>query len=144
MPTLFKKTGITLITLFVLAACSSSDDHLDVAGFDVFMDNEVVVSQRGTTVTGSFNVQAGSSTPEMRVVFLDSDNAVLTITSKDEYLEVISSNTTVLGVTKTGDWTFTLQGVSQGTANLTLGIMHGSHFDFESRLIPVTVQQPAQ
>lgn len=125
--------------LLLFTACSSSHDHLDVAGFDLIMDNEVVLSQRGTTVTGTLTIPAGETTSNIRVDFVDPDNAVMTITGSDYRLELISTNAEVLNFNKTGDWTFTLTGVSQGTASLTVGIMHGSHFDFESRPIPVTV-----
>ncbi|MCC5926031.1 MAG: hypothetical protein JJU41_05670 [Bacteroidetes bacterium] len=134
----------SIAALLLISACSSGHDHLDVNGFDVFLDNEIVVSQRGTTLTGNVSVNTGSTSPEMRVVFIDPDGAEMVITDSDYRLEVSSSNEDVLVANRTGLWTFTLQGISAGTAELSIGIMHGSHFDFESRPVPVSVVQTQQ
>lgn len=134
----------SVVALLLISACSSGHDHLDVNGFDVFIDNEIVVSQRGTTLTGNVSVNTGSTSPEMRVVFVDPDGAEMVITDSDFRLEVTSSNSDILDASRTGLWTFTLQGIAAGTAELSIGIMHGSHLDFESRPVPVTVVQTQQ
>lgn len=132
---------ITLLVLFV--ACSSEHDHLDIGGFEVMANNEVIFSQSGTVVTGQVTIPAGTVTDEMTVVFRDADGSALTITDDDYRMEILSDNTQVLSTELTGRWTFRLNGVSQGTAQINVNILHGSHYDFESRPVPANVTAPA-
>lgn len=127
------------VAVLLIAGCSSDHDHADIAGFTVMAGNETVVSQSGTTITGQFNVQAGATTPEMTVTFRDADGHTVSLADPDYRVEVLSSNTDVLTANLTGDTTFTLQGVSTGTANVNINVLHGSHYDFESRPISVSV-----
>ncbi|MCH8495350.1 MAG: hypothetical protein LAT57_06925 [Balneolales bacterium] len=127
------------VAVVLIAGCSSDHDHADIAGFTVMVGNETVVSQSGTTITGQFNVQSGVTTPEMTVNFTDPDGHTVSLDDPDYRLEVASSNTDVLTTNLTGDMTFTLQGVSTGSANVNINVLHGSHYDFESRPISVSV-----
>lgn len=127
------------VAILLLVGCSSDNDHADIAGFTVMAGNETVVSQSGTTITGQFNVQAGATTPEMTVSFKDADGHTVSLADPDYRVEFISSNTGVLTTNQTGDVTFTMQGVTTGTANVNINVLHGSHYDFESRPISVSV-----
>lgn len=141
MKKLLKLSVFAVSALFLFTACSDDDhdhDHLDAAGFDVLLNNEVVLSQRGTTVTGTLSIRAGETSPSMTVEFVDAEGHEIHIHDDDYSLGVVSSNQAVATVAVTG-MDFTVQGVTAGTVNLTIGLMHAGHFDYESRPVPVTI-----
>lgn len=136
---IFKSVVYSFLLMAVLAGCKKAHDHdhLDIGGFQIVSNNEILVQQAGTVVTGSLTIEVGQTSDAMELRFLDPEGNVLVITGNDFRGDVSSSNTSILTATRTGTWTFTLTGVSSGTANLTVGVAHGNHLDYESR--PVTV-----
>lgn len=127
----------------VFSGCKKSDrdDHLDIGGFRILMNNEVVAQQSGTAVTGQITMERGQSSGPMTVEFRNPEGNVLNITDNDLYLQVTSSATAVVSTSMVSGskWSFSLTGVTSGTANLTISLMHGNHADFESRAVPVIV-----
>jgi hypothetical protein len=133
---------IVLVTL-VFSGCKKShdDDHLDIGGFRILMNNEVVVQQSGTVVTGQISLDRGQTSGTMTVEFRDPEGNVLNIPDNGFSLQVTSSTTSVASTQQvTGSkWSFQVVGVSPGQSNLTISLMHGKHADFESRPITVNV-----
>lgn len=133
---------IILVTL-VFSGCKKSDhdDHLDIGGFRILMNNEVVAQQTGTVVTGQISLDRGQTSGVMTVEFRDPEGNVLNITDNDLYLQVTSSTTSVASTQQvTGSkWSFQVVGLSPGQSSLTISLMHGNHADFESRPITVNV-----
>ncbi len=143
MPSIHKVLLFSLVVALVTVSCKKAhdEDHEDVAGFQIFLNNSVVASQSGTNVTGTITLTQGTTTSAMRVEFRDPDGDVMIISDDDDYLQVDSSNNNVVTsqLDTSSDWSFTLTGVSAGQANITIKLMHGDHADFESRPIPVVV-----
>lgn len=138
----------TLIVGIISISCKKAhdEDHEDVAGFRIILNNTVVAEQNGTQVTGSISLPQGTTTPEMRLEFRDPDGDIMIITEDDLYLQVNSSNEAIVTAqeSQTTDWAFTLTGISTGSAQITINLMHGDHADFESRPIPVNITAPEQ
>jgi hypothetical protein len=134
---------LTLLVTLTTTACKEAhdDDHLDIAAFRIISNGEIVAQQNGTQVTGSISVAAQTTSALMTLEFRDPEGNILNITDDDLYLQVDSSAPTVARVQNaaTNRWGFTLTGVSQGSASITIKLMHGNHADFESRPISVTV-----
>lgn len=133
---------IILVTL-VFSGCKKSHhhDHLDIAGFRILMNNEIVAQQTGTVVTGQISLDRGQTSGAMTVEFRDPEGNVLNITDNDFSLRVVSSTTSVASTQQVSGskWSFQVVGVSPGQSNLTISLMHGNHADFESRPITVNV-----
>jgi hypothetical protein len=143
MLSIHKVLLFSLFVALVTVSCKKAhdEDHEDVAGFQIFLNNSVVASQSGTNVTGTITLTQGTTTSALRVEFIDPDGDVMIISDDDDYLQVDSSNNNVVTsqLDASSDWSFTLSGVSAGQANITIKLMHGDHADFESRPIPVVV-----
>jgi hypothetical protein len=138
-----KLLSISLIAIVSLSACklANDDEHLDIGSFRIIANGEVIAQQNGTEVTGSISVARESTSGVMSLEFRDPDGNVLTITDDDLYLEIDTNNPGVVLAQNSNQsrWAFTLTGVGPGSAAITVKLMHGSHADFESRSIPVTV-----
>lgn len=143
MKYLSKASFLIIIAALIFTGCKKSDhhDHVDAAGFRILMNNEVVAEQTGTVVTGTISIAGAAVSDELTVEFRDPEGHVLTITDDDFSLQVTSSNTSVASVQASSGarWSFRLNGVSVGQAELTISLMHGNHPDFESRPVSVIV-----
>ena len=143
MPFVRKILLFSLVIGLVTVSCKKAhdEDHEDVAGFQIILNNSVVAAQSGTNVTSTISLAQGTTTSTMRIEFRDPDGDIMIIEDDDLYLRVDSSNEGVVTtqLVTSSDWSFTLTGVSAGQANITVKLMHGDHADFESRPIPVVV-----
>jgi hypothetical protein len=126
-----------------LAGCSSEHDHADVAGFEIMQNNEVVVSQSGTTITGNLRIVGEGNSLPYTVVFRDPEGKVLEITKEDYTMEVKSASETILTTRIQNRWSFILEPRGNGSTTITLSVLHGTHYDFQSRPIPVIVESDA-
>lgn len=132
---------IGLVSIFAVSCKKAHDhDHMDIAGFRVVLNNEVVAQQNGTTVTGNLSIVQGQASGEMTVEFLDPEGFILNITDNDFRLQVDPVNTSVLTAQAgSGRWGFRLTGITTGSSTITIKLMHGSHADFESRPVSVNI-----
>lgn len=140
----FIQRSLLLIGLFSILTISCKKahdhDHLDIAGFRIIANNEVVAQQSGTTVTGTLSIIQGQTTGEMTVEFLDPEGFILNITDDDFRLQVDPVNASAVSVQAgTGRWGFRLTGNTTGSTTVTVKLMHGSHADFESRPVSVNI-----
>ncbi len=134
---------IALVVSLSVTACKKAhdDDHLDIGGFRIISNGQVIAEQNGTTVTSSILVPRQTTSTAMTVEFRDPEGDILNITDDDLYMEIDTNNPGVVTAQNVSGsrWSFTLTGVGQGSAGITIKLMHGNHADFESRSIPVTV-----
>jgi hypothetical protein len=140
MKTFSRFSIFALLAVLTISGCKKShdDDHLDIGGFQIRLDNQIVASQSGTAVTGSISVTPGVTTGAFSVTFVDPEGRALIIDDADIRLVVESTNASVFTATVSG-YQFNIVSQAAGTANLRVSLMHGSHKDFESRPVPVTV-----
>ena len=139
----FKLLRMAWVVSLSVTACKKAHDHdhLDIGGFRIISSGQVIAEQNGTTVTSSIVLPRQTTSSSMNVEFRDPEGKILTITDNEMYLEIDTNNPGVVLAQKstTSKWSFTLSGVGQGSAGITIKLMHGNHADFESRSIPVTV-----
>lgn len=140
----FIQRSLLIISLFSILTVSCKKahdhDHLDVAGFRIIANNEIVAQQSGTTVTGTISIIQGQASSEMTVEFLDPEGFILNINDSDFRLQVDPVNTAAVTVQSgTGRWGFRMTGTSTGSTTVTVKLMHGSHADFESRPVSVNI-----
>lgn len=151
MPTTTRPVQLAagLVLSLALAACSDStgpdDDHHEPAGLRATLGGQVVVSVNpARQVTGSFSVAAGITSGPITVEFLDEDGDVIAV-DDEEYLGVEVDTPARLTITQNPAGSFTIQlvGVTAGTTNIRLKLMHGvppgGHADYISPNIGVTV-----
>jgi hypothetical protein len=139
MKFLTKAALVLLLAGVFFVGCKSAhdDDHLDINGFQILLNNEIVAQQTGTTVTGVIQIEVGATAGPMLIQFRDPEGAILTISDSDFQSTLGSSNTSVVNTTRIDRFSFSISGVSAGTAQLTVSLEHGGHKDYEAR--PVTV-----
>lgn len=138
------KTLILFLTLVLLTtACKKHDhhdDHEDVAGFKLIRNSTVIAEQNGTVVTGSVTLSLAGSNAPISVVFIDEDGHDITEMEEEVSLLVEVANASVATVQAgPGEWQFNLNPQATGSTTLVVNLMHGTHKDFESRNVTVTV-----
>ncbi len=137
------KTSILLLTLLlVVSACKKqdNDDHEEVAGFKLIRNSTVIAEQNGTLVTGSITLSLAGTNGPISVVFVDEDGHDILEFEEDASLLVTVANATVATVQAgPGEWQFSLNPQAVGSTTVVVNFMHGTHKDFESRNVPVTV-----
>ncbi len=92
-----------------------------------------------STVLGQLDVIAGHQTPELEAFFLDADSLVFQEEESDFWLVGTPADPGVALYDSTGQWTFSIEGVSSGTTHLVAEIYHIDHPDWTSPDIPVIV-----
>ena len=138
-------TFVSLLVFGLFTGCkdhNDHDDHEDVGGYRLVQNNVTLVSQSGTTVTGTLTVDSGSTTDPITVIFQDPEGNDLTITDADDTLGIDVTDSSIISTavgTGTARWTFTITGNSAGSTTIRVNLLHGSHKDFESRDITVNV-----
>lgn len=134
---------LALVVSLSMSACKSAsdEDHLDIGGFRIISNGNILAEQNGTNVTSTISVASQSTSAVMTVEFRDPEGNLLTITDEDLYMEIDTNNPGVVLAqnSSSSKWSFTLNGVGPGTSAIVVKLMHGNHADFESRAIPVTV-----
>lgn len=145
--TAFKTLFTFLLLISFTVACnnatSGEEDELHPDGFRLKLNGETVIEQLpDQSLTGEFNLATGEETDLITIWFLDhdgdefqpeDDDYSLGYTIEDENVVVFEQHT------EDGNWSFHLEGQSEGTTTLDLRLLHGNHSDFTANDIPVNV-----
>ena len=142
-----KKFLLLLLVPFIFLNCEDThdhdDDHADVVGFEIMNGTNELVHQHDGEVHGSISLTVNTSLSELKVVFINPDDKPVAVNTEEYGLQVLSANPAVVSISDIhvhdGEFEFSLNGVSEGTTEITVSLMHGNHADFESRPISVTV-----
>jgi len=151
------KEGVTNIEFFVVhvdhndyrsgkipvKVVSDEDAHDEPVGFKI-LDEEsgdvlVTVNADGS-VTGSLSVNSGETTDHREVEFFDENGVEFQPAAPPHGLYIESSDTNVVVITGQEEdepWAFKLQGISAGSATITIGVTHDG--ELEESFNPVTV-----
>lgn len=138
--------GVLAVTLATaaLAGCEdatgSDDDHEEAFGMVITNQNNVALASVNAQrqVTGTLTVQAGAD-QHLRVYFLDEDGARFEVDDDDgEELRWTVANTAVAEIAA-HDGHHDLEGKAAGNTTVVFQIWHGSHSDYDSPAIPITV-----
>jgi hypothetical protein len=121
------------------------DDHMEPVGFFLRESGATLVTYQNATVTGSVTVAAGAETGLISVVFVNEENEEFT-PEGDEYALNLSTTSSAFEFeqhAEDGKWRFHIKGITAGSGEFVLRLMHGDHADFISKAIPVTVSASA-
>ena len=146
-----KHYGVAVIVFLImsgLVACSNPaedddhDEHADAEGLVLVIGGEEVVRVQEAEVTGSLTVEAGETTSDIEVEFLDHDGHEVHGEDLDEEfsLGVEVRGSEIVTVASTGRWTFTLHGDEAGDTAIRVQLLHEGHADFTTPDISVTVE----
>lgn len=143
----------TLLPLFcgifvIITSCSSNhEDHNEVPAGLVLLQNEtVLVSQDNGVVTypegDAIEVPVSETTETIQIRFI-SEEGHRFIPDTGEYQPGYSiDNTDILEIIHPIDndeWSFRLNGLSEGTTEIQIELQHLGHLDFQSQKIQVRV-----
>lgn len=141
-----KYVAMFAITLTLFVGCSNStsteEEEQEPVGIRVKLNNAVVAEQlENGTVQGTINLTQSQSNT-YQVLFVDEAGEEFTPELEEHSLEAVSSNANV-SVTAVNfgqaPFTVSLTGSAQGTAELTLTMLHVGEAEFISRPITVNV-----
>ena len=137
-----------LFSLLLLGGCDDDDDGTnpepepEVVTMRLTTGAQVVtVTNNGTVTNGPILIPVG--TTALTIEFLDdTGNPDPLVTDADFEARVIPDPTTILDAARNTAFTFTLEGVSAGSANLSAELFHlgEGHSDFGPFDVPVTVE----
>ena len=146
----YRRHGVAVIVFLLmsgLVACSNPaeddhEEHPDVAGLTLVLGGEEVVRVANAEVTGTLTVEAGETTSDITVEFLDEDGNEVHVEDLDEELSlnVDIRGSEIVTVASTGQWTFTLEGDEAGDTAIRIQLLHDDHADFTTPDIPITVE----
>lgn len=136
--------ALSLAAGVALGACGDDptgvDDHGEPEGIILVLNGQTIATFDGDSRswTGELEVEVGEETAHIDVRFTDHDGNVLTFDLTEFYLEVDVDNEAIAEFEQDtpGEFGGHLHGVSEGVANITFSLMHGSvgsgHADFTS------------
>ena len=145
-----KHHGVAVIVFLImsgLVACSNpaedeDEEHAEVEGLVLVLGGEEVVRVEDAEVTGALTVEAGETTSDITVEFLDEDGNEVHVEDLDEELSlnVDIRGSEIVTVASTGQWMFTLKGDEAGDTAIRVQLLHDDHADFTTPNISVTVE----
>ncbi|SMO82258.1 hypothetical protein [Gracilimonas mengyeensis] len=134
------KSVFTFVILVAIAtACSNSTsndeehEHPEPEGALLTLNGEVVVAKypdNDNLINNFPSVTAGDQTGLITVQFIDHDGDPVEIEEPEAYLRFNISNSSVIDVEQPEDWAFLVTALSEGSAELTMELMHEDHPDF--------------
>jgi hypothetical protein len=124
---------------FAVHVHEGGHEHAEAEGLILRRAGADLVTVWQGAVTGSLEVAAGGESLPIDVIFLDHDQDEFTPHGEEYTMGLGVDNSVVASLTPTGDWQFTLGGVSEGTTSITVSILHDGHADFTSADIDVNV-----
>lgn len=132
-----------------LVACDNpaeddhADEHADAEGLVLLLGGDEVVRVEEAEVDGSLTVEAGKTTSDITVEFLDHDGDEVHAEDLDEEfslgVEVQGDDIVTVATATAGTWTFTLKGDEAGDTAIRVQLLHEGHADFTTPDISVTV-----
>lgn len=141
----FLVSATLLLAIFTIQGCSENpvteEHHSEPVGLVVLKGGEEIVRVEGSTVTGSFELTTGELSPHYVLKFIDEDGDLFVPDDHDFTPYATVGNETMLQVERDDpdDWDFHLRGLEEGVTSLKLGIFHGSHTDYVSPEITVSI-----
>lgn len=138
-------TVFALLAGTSLAACDSptetDDDEKDVAGLELVGPSGTILASVNSAraVTGGLSVKVGAEAT-FELFFLDPQGERFQITAGDDEhsVKAVVGNTSIATVAD-HDGHFDLGGVGAGATTVSFIVVHGTHNDYESPAIPITV-----
>lgn len=140
-----------LMTIMLLAAgCSKEsttgpdETHFEAVGLKLRQDGVVIVTVQNGVVTGAIEAVEGASTNEIAVIFIDEDGLEGRPEGAEYALSVNIADGAVASLEQHAgeDWSFHIKGEAVGQTEITIGLLHGDHADFESAPIGISVVAP--
>ncbi|MCB0711760.1 MAG: hypothetical protein KDD67_05485 [Ignavibacteriae bacterium] len=136
---------LPLIPSILTVGCEENpvqeEHHAEPVGLIVTDGDTEIVRVEQNVVTGSFQLTQETLSPHYQLQFLDEDGEMFLPDDPDFTPSATIEDPTLLEVVRDqpDDWNFHLKGLKEGTTTIKLVVKHGSHNDYESPAIPVTV-----
>lgn len=145
---ILKNVFVLLMIASVSISCSNSastedEVHQDAEGFVLKLNGDNIVEKypNQDLVNNFPEIEQGDETALIEIFFIDDDGNEFVPDEPEVFLDFEISNTNIIDIEQhEGEfWEFHVLGLQEGTANLTLELMHDDHPDFESPAIEITV-----
>jgi hypothetical protein len=138
-----------IVLIMALAACDNpvedDDDHADAEALALFLNGEEIVTVAEGVVTGAIALPVGSQTNLITIEFRDHDGDEIHDEDLDDGFSLgwVVGDASIATFAQEGRWGFRITGVTVGTTQLTLHLLHSGHPDFTTPPIPVEVTPAA-
>ncbi len=140
---------IAALTLTFMTSCDDDDDHhvddehFEAVGLVISVDGTEVLRLQDNMITGSLTLNVDDAV-DYSVQFILEDGDI-EIPHGDEVLELSievddDSRAEVSGIDSEA-YSFTLSGKQEGSADLTVSLLHEGHADYVSLPLPLVVVQ---
>lgn len=146
--TILKNAFFLLLIGFVGISCSNSasskdEVHEEAEGFVLKMNGEIIVEKLPhQSLKNSFPpLKAGEETELIQTFFLDQEGHEFLPDEPGVSLKLELSESGIINLKQTDEepWGFRVEAIAEGTAKLTLKLMHYDHPDFESPAITIQI-----
>ncbi|MEL0011201.1 MAG: hypothetical protein VW868_06525 [Bacteroidota bacterium] len=136
----------------ILLSCSNpvdSDDHDDhheePVGFVLKLNGSTVIQQlANSSIEGSISLSNGEETDLIQLYFLSDDGDEFRPTEDEYSIQAVFDPTGIVAFEQhdeDGKYAFHLHAEQVGSTNLQIKLMHGSHSDFSTQMIAITVTE---
>ncbi len=135
-----------LLLVIILIACSnpsSNSENREFTGTILKMSGQEVVRTEDGQVTGVLSVNEGEESTLITIYFLDEQGQQFHPSAPDFKLDWQISDIDILGInqeTSDGKWGFHLNGIAQGTTNVSFSVWHTSEEQYELQTPSIPVQ----
>jgi hypothetical protein len=145
--------GILIISIALLfSACDSGHDHGDVpVGLVLLQQGSEVVIQDSGTVTyvngNAIEVTTGQTSELFTVEFIDEDGNRYVPEGNEYGLIINIANESILTDNHPGSegrWSFTLNGITDGSTTIQFELFHVDHSDFRTQNFNVVVSSATE
>jgi hypothetical protein len=140
-----KALGAAALFAFVGAACDSPiapDAHDEADGFLIVVEGETIYTHHGTGEPQPLVLEQGTALA-VQIVFLDDDGHALELDhSYHADLEIGTPPLVTWALDPLNPFGGTLTAVTSGTSSIRVAQMHGTHADYRSPAIPLSVVTP--
>lgn len=148
---LLKNVFVLLMIASVSISCSNSasteeEVHQDAEGFVLKLNGDNIVEKypNQDLVNNFPEIAVNDETALIEVFFIDDDGNEFIPDEPEVYLDFEVSDSNIIEIEQhEGElWEFHVKGLQEGSAALTLLLMHDDHADFESPSISISVVTP--
>lgn len=147
--------SIALLAVLIptfLFSCSNpvdSDDHDDhheePVGFVLKLNGSNIVEQQANSnIEGAISLSSGEETDLIQLYFISEDGDEFRPTEDEYSIQAVFDPTGIVEFEQhdeDGKYAFHLHAEQAGSTNLQIKLMHGTHSDFSTQMIPISVSE---
>ncbi len=120
------------------------EEHAEAEGLVIRQNGVQQVRVFEGVVEGTLYAVNGVTSDDFEVTFLDHDGDEFQPETAEGFLQWAEmADSSFADYSQSGDWTFTLHGLVNGSTGISLGIFHEGHLDYQSPVVPLEVLSPS-